>query len=144
MTAGLLGRDSAWFARKSKSATAPMLEARPKRPSTDLRRPCGESLVEVFGRASRDSPYGEAVALALGEDEGFGVGALHRALLARPKVEAAGATLPVMTTRERKQPPSSCPLAEGAQGWNTTPPATGGYWATPAGARPPTPPITAT
>jgi hypothetical protein len=58
-----------------------------------------ESLVEVFGRASRDSGYGEEVAFGLDEDDGFGVGALHRALLARPNVEAAGATLPVMTTR---------------------------------------------
>ena len=37
--------------------------------------------------------YGEAVVRALGEDEGFGVGALHRALPARPNVEAAGATM---------------------------------------------------
>jgi hypothetical protein len=58
-----------------------------------------ESLVEVFGRASRDSAYGDALAFALGEDDGFGVGALHRALLARPNVEAIGGMLPVMTTR---------------------------------------------
>ena len=32
-------------------------------------------------------------------EAGFGVGALHRALPARPNVEAAAATLPVMTTR---------------------------------------------
>jgi hypothetical protein len=43
--------------------------------------------------------YGEAVAFALGEELGFGDGALQGVLLGRPNVEATGGMLPVMTTR---------------------------------------------
>ena len=42
-------------------------------------------------------------------------GALHAVFDASPMVDAVGATLPVITTRYRMHPPSSCQLTDAAQ-----------------------------
>jgi hypothetical protein len=39
----------------------------------------------------------------------------HSVFEGRPNVEATGATLPVMTTRYREQPPSSAQVSDAAQ-----------------------------
>jgi len=51
----------------------------------------------------------------LGLAVGVAAGALQAVFDANPTVDAVGATLPVITTRYRKHPPSICQLFEAAQ-----------------------------